>query len=85
MRVSVAAALAHINHFMHPQAVFIDKSEEEDEYFVRAMREKARDLNKPLIELPENSVEDLMWMTRLDSGSLAGKSELLQLMAILIT
>ncbi len=54
MEVSAAAALGHINTFMHPQAVIVDNSGQEDPYFISAMRERAALLGKTLIELPPN-------------------------------
>ena len=71
MESSVAASLEHIQTFIHPQVVLIDSSKHEDGFLVKAIREKALDLSKPLIELPSNAMENLLWITRLDSSSLA--------------
>ena len=71
MESSVAASLEHIQTFIHPQVVLIDDPKREEGYLVDAIREKAAELFKPLIELPLNAVENLMWITRLDSSSLA--------------
>ena len=73
MHVSVAAALGHIHRFIEPRAVLLDNSGREGNTFLQAMREKSEDLSIPLIELPYNAAKDLMWIARLDSGSLRGK------------
>jgi hypothetical protein len=70
MEVSMSAALNHINNFMHPQAVIIDNSGMEDEFLLKAFRERAPNLGCTLIELPRNTEQILMWITRLDSASL---------------
>lgn len=62
----------HINNYMHPQAMIIDASGLEEDYFLTSMRKQAPDLSIPLIELPENSITQLGWISKLDSSSLAG-------------
>ncbi|KAL9633876.1 MAG: hypothetical protein Q9164_004429 [Protoblastenia rupestris] len=71
MEVSVAASLGHCHEFIHPQVIIVDDPTREDRFFVTAVRGKAMDLFKPLIELPIDATENLMWITRLDSASLA--------------
>lgn len=71
MEASVAASLEHIHTFIHPQVVIIDDSEREDDYFAISIMGKARELSKPVIQLPSNAIDTIMWMTRLDSESLA--------------
>lgn len=73
MEVSVSAALGHIETFMHPQVVITDDQSREDGFFTRAIRAKASELGKSVIELPKDATEKMMWIARLDSGSLAGK------------
>ena len=70
MEVSCAAALGHINGYMFPQAILIDNSGVEDEFFLKALRERAPALGKTLIELPGNAEQSLRWITKLDSSSL---------------
>lgn len=70
-RYSVSGAMKHIQDFMHPQAVIMDDAELEDEFFIKAMRGKMRGLRKTLIEIAAGRYEDFLWLTRLDSGSLA--------------
>jgi hypothetical protein len=69
--VSVAGAMKHINDFIHPQAVIMDDSNIEDVFFIRAMRRKCKEFGRALIEIPEDKYEEFLWLTRLDSGSLA--------------
>ncbi|KAL8731616.1 MAG: hypothetical protein Q9166_003304 [cf. Caloplaca sp. 2 TL-2023] len=71
MEVSVSAALGHIQTFMHPQVVITDDQSREDGFFIKAIRSKANELGKGVIELPTDASENMMWITRLDSGSLA--------------
>ncbi len=73
MEVSVSAALGHIHGFMHPQVVITDDSSREDGFFTRAIRARAFEMGKTVIELPPDASEHLMWIARLDTGSLAGK------------
>ena len=65
----------HINNYMHPQAMIIDASGLEEDYFLTSMRKQAPDSGIPLIELPENSVTQLAWISKLDSSSLAGMNQ----------
>ena len=71
MEASVSASLEHIQTFIHPQVILIDDPNRDDEFFVDAIRGKAQESFKPVIELPPDAVDTLMWITRLDSASLA--------------
>ncbi|KAE8442567.1 hypothetical protein EG329_003054 [Mollisiaceae sp. DMI_Dod_QoI] len=71
MEVSSAAAFKHINDFVHPQATFIDASGEEEIWFLKGLKERASNLGRTVIELPESSEQNLMWITLLDSSSLS--------------
>ena len=73
MHLAVETALGHMTVFMHPQVYICDDSAAEEIPFIKEYRTKAAKENKVLIELPRNAPEKLMWMTRLDSGSLSGK------------
>ena len=68
------ASMDHIQNFIHPQIIIIDSAGREDTFFVTTMRSKAMFIGKSIIELPSDATENLMWITRLDSGSLAGMS-----------
>ena len=74
MEISITASMEHIHTFIHPQVILIDNPSREDAFFVNALRRKVMDIGKSLIELPADATENLMWITRLDSGSLAGGS-----------
>ncbi len=73
MRASILAGLKYVDEFMHPQVVITDNSGLEDTFFTSAVREKTNNLRTTLIELPRDATENLMWLTRLDSGSLRGE------------
>ncbi|KAF2451484.1 hypothetical protein P171DRAFT_425987 [Karstenula rhodostoma CBS 690.94] len=68
--LSVMAAMTHINTFLHPQAAIIDDALSEDGFFVRGVRAKTEALHMPLIEIPRDRLDNMMWITRLDAGSL---------------
>lgn len=74
MEVSVEASMEHIQTFVHPQVIIIDNPSREDTFFVTTLRSKAMDIGKSIIELPSDATENMMWITRLDSGSLAAWS-----------
>lgn len=67
---SVAAAMHHINNYLHPQVAIIDDSLSEDVFFVKSMRVKGQDLAIPIIEIPKEGSDNFQWLCRLDSGSL---------------
>ena len=69
--LSVAGAMDHVNTFMHPRVIITDDSVVEDVFFTKAIRGKAKELGHPIIEIPKAKYEDLLWITRLDSTSLA--------------
>ena len=64
--------LDYINGYMHPQAIITDDSTVEEAFFIRGIRKKANEIGKSIIELPSNAAQTLMWITRLDTGSLKG-------------
>ena len=72
MKISVTAGIEHIQTFVHPQVILIDNPSREDLFFINALRTKTMDLGKTVIELPLDAKENVMWITRLDSASLAG-------------
>ena len=74
MEVSVEASMEHIQTFVHPQVIIIDYPSRENTFFVTTLRSKAMDIHKSIIELPSDATQNMMWITRLDSGSLAGSS-----------
>lgn len=70
MMMSTARALYHINSYMHPQAILIDSTDAEEEYFLSGARDQIRGTNSALIELPDHPETRLSWLTKLDSASL---------------
>ncbi|KAK4693729.1 hypothetical protein P7C71_g3732, partial [Lecanoromycetidae sp. Uapishka_2] len=75
MEVSVTASLEHIQTFIHPQVILVDDPSREDAFFTTAIRSKAMEIGKSVIELPSDSTESMMWITRLDSESLAADED----------
>lgn len=73
MEISVSAGIEHIHKFIAPQALLIDHQGREDTFFVNGARSQAMSMGKSLIELPSDAAEKTMWISRLDSGSLAGR------------
>ncbi|KAK5165142.1 uncharacterized protein LTR77_009239 [Saxophila tyrrhenica] len=53
--VSVSGAMKHINDFIHAQAIVMDDSIVEDGFFTRAMRRRAGEYRRALIEVPAES------------------------------
>ena len=76
MGVSVGAGIGHIHTYVEPQVIITDHASREDGFFIKAVRSKALGIGKSLIELPSDATQNLMWLTRLDSGSLAGEMAL---------
>jgi hypothetical protein len=72
MEVVTSAAFNHINTFVHPQATVIDGSGDEEAFMFKGLKARALALGRTLIELPKDSEQKLMWLTRLDSKSLSG-------------
>jgi hypothetical protein len=69
--------LDHINSYVHPQAVIVDASAVENDYFLKAIRMQARGMGVSVIDLPQGSQKHLNYLTKLDSSSLSGKATLL--------
>ncbi|KAI0478949.1 hypothetical protein GGR56DRAFT_664908 [Xylariaceae sp. FL0804] len=63
-------ALHHTNIYMHPQAIMVDGSDDEEDFLIQAMNQHVRVTRTTLIPLPRESVRALSWMTRLDSQAL---------------
>jgi hypothetical protein len=72
METSVFEALSIASRVLNLQVLIVNNLEEEDKFFVRPIRTRVHSLGKPVIELPKGAAEDLMWITRLDCGSLRG-------------
>ena len=74
MEISVTAALEHIHGLMHPQVYIVDQASNEEAFFTDIVRIKGHETQKPVIELPTDALQRMMWLTRLDYGSLQGRS-----------
>ncbi|KAI1103118.1 hypothetical protein F4804DRAFT_244371 [Jackrogersella minutella] len=70
MENAVFRAFHHIFNYMHPQAIFIDGSSDEEPFFLRAARQHSDAKKNTLIELPRRSAKRLEWLTKLDSQAL---------------
>ncbi|KAI8963882.1 hypothetical protein F5Y11DRAFT_346132 [Daldinia sp. FL1419] len=70
MENAVFRALHHIFYYMHPQAIFIDGSNDEEPFFLRAAQQHTNVKKNTLIELPRGSGKRLEWLTKLDSQAL---------------
>lgn len=62
---------------MHPQAVIIDSTTVEEEYFLAPARDQILSTSAALIELPERPRKSLAWMSKLDARALSGTRKLL--------
>ena len=71
-RAHLTKSIVHVNNYLHPQALLLDASGMEEDYFLAGMRSQAPVLGLPLIQLPEHAPSRLGWITKLDSSSLAG-------------
>ncbi len=76
MEHSVGAALGHITNYMHPQAIIIDGSENENEFFLDGTKYASERFERTLIKLPPRADQSLRWITRLDSGALNSFSKI---------
>ena len=59
--------------YMHPQAIIVDESSSEEAFFSEAIGQQTMAMNIPLIGIPYNGAQKLVWMTKLDSASLSGE------------
>ncbi|KAG6210972.1 hypothetical protein E4U35_003925 [Claviceps purpurea] len=70
-RTAVKEALSLINARMHPQAVIVDSTTAEEEYFLVPARDQILSTSAALIELPERPRKSLAWMSKLDARALS--------------
>ncbi|KAF7542347.1 hypothetical protein G7Z17_g11654 [Cylindrodendrum hubeiense] len=71
MRLVAARALYFINDYMHPQAVIIDSTDAEEDFFLRGFRDQIRGTKAALIELPDQPGTRLSWITQLGASALS--------------
>jgi hypothetical protein len=62
---------------MHPQAIIVDSTHTEEDYFLQAVRDQIPSTKSALIELPDKPETRLAWISKLDSTALSGKLLLL--------
>ncbi|OTB08170.1 hypothetical protein M426DRAFT_317274 [Hypoxylon sp. CI-4A] len=67
---AVFRAFHHIFNYMHPQAILVDGSNDEETFFLRGARQHVNVKKNTLIELPHMAAKRLQWMTKLDSQAL---------------
>ncbi|MCJ1358659.1 MAG: hypothetical protein MMC33_008659 [Icmadophila ericetorum] len=70
MESSVFLALGPIYSFIHPQVYIMDESSKEEAWVVKGLQTAGSQTGKAVIELPIDAAQRLLWMTRLDIGSL---------------
>ncbi|KAI2624188.1 hypothetical protein GGR54DRAFT_564839 [Hypoxylon sp. NC1633] len=70
MENAVFRAFYHIFNYMHPQAIFVDGSTDEEPFFLRASQQHVNLGKTTLIELPRRGTKRLEWLTKLDSQAL---------------
>jgi hypothetical protein len=58
---------------MHPQAIIVDSTQKEEDYFLQAIRDQITGTRSALIELPEKPETRLAWISKLDASALAGE------------
>jgi hypothetical protein len=75
---AVGNGLKYIHEYLHPQVVIIGADVSEDDFFTRTIKIKAKDYSIPLIQFPgpaesvdRRAIDNLAWISRLDSVSLA--------------
>lgn len=73
--IAVKSAFKHIGTLMRPQAVLVDPLRD-DKWFIDVAREKCKQIGMSFIELPEDVSGGLSWITRLDSASIQGMSQI---------
>ncbi|KAI0171817.1 hypothetical protein GGR52DRAFT_442006 [Hypoxylon sp. FL1284] len=70
METAVFRAMHHTFIYMHPQAILVDGSNDEDSFLIRGVQQHSRAKKSTLIELPRRAAKKLMWLTKLDSQAL---------------
>lgn len=70
MENAVFRALHHVFNYMHPQAIFVDGSSDEEPFLLRGAQQHSNAKKSTLIELPRKASKRLMWLTKLDSQAL---------------
>ncbi|KAI1776910.1 hypothetical protein F4818DRAFT_412261 [Hypoxylon cercidicola] len=70
MENAVFRAFHHVFNYMHPQAILVDGSSDEEPFFLRGAQQHSNAKKNTLIELPRKAAKRLVWLTKLDSQAL---------------
>ncbi|KAJ2973102.1 hypothetical protein NUW58_g9025 [Xylaria curta] len=62
--------LHHIHTYMHPQAIILDGSNDQEVFFTRGLKQHVKVSKTTVVELPRLASKSLNWITKLDSGAL---------------
>ncbi|KAG5927516.1 hypothetical protein E4U42_002159 [Claviceps africana] len=71
MQLAVKSAFHHFGVYMHPQAVIVDSTTAEDDYFLAPVRDHMLSSPAALIELPDRPGKSLAWISKLDAEALS--------------
>ncbi|RKF81598.1 hypothetical protein GcC1_024029 [Golovinomyces cichoracearum] len=71
IKKSVSSAFEKIQKSLNLKVLLVNVSEAEESWFLKMIKSAASDTETTLIELPENSEENLRWIFSLDSKSLS--------------
>ncbi|KAJ4310097.1 hypothetical protein N0V84_011147 [Fusarium piperis] len=71
LKLATIRSFFYINNFMHPQAIIVDGSHLEDDYFLRSIRDQVMGTKSALIELPDKPETRFSWISKLDASSLS--------------
>ncbi|KAK2590473.1 hypothetical protein QQS21_011846 [Conoideocrella luteorostrata] len=69
--LAITKAFLYINTYIHPQAILIDSTKDEEDYFLHPARDQISATEAALIELPERPNTSLSWISKLDSAALS--------------
>ncbi|RTE73992.1 hypothetical protein BHE90_011591 [Fusarium euwallaceae] len=71
LKLATIRSFFYINNFMHPQAIIVDGSHLEDDFFLRSIRDQVMGTKSALIELPDKPEKRFSWISKLDASSLS--------------
>ncbi|KAF4973524.1 hypothetical protein FZEAL_9307 [Fusarium zealandicum] len=71
LKLAAIRALYFINNFMHPQAIIVDATNAEEDYFLESVRDEVPGTKSALIELPDKPETRLAWISKLDATALS--------------
>ncbi|KAI1810115.1 hypothetical protein GGS20DRAFT_226675 [Poronia punctata] len=67
---SVFRGFHHINQYIHPQAILVDGSNDEEAFLTRGVTRHVKLSKTSLIELPGKASKDIDWIAKVDSQAL---------------